>query len=332
MATPAGSLHSIFKAVYDANEEALRVFMSLASAFDVTISGIDSGVIIPVDVQNQIEATIPSGTVLSIDDDPPINVELKAVDSAFPTLNVDVLSMPSVTIGSMPNVTIDSIPDITIASGEVVGIDGNVNIGTMPNVTIAVLPDITIATGETIGISSIPNITVDSLPDITITSGETIGISGTVDVDIVAQTLSNLSAEITSLPSINIATGEVVGIDGSVDIGTLPDITIASGEVIGIDGTVDIDKQATNSGDYDQVSISDSATQIIAADTTNRKRGVLITNITGDDVFIGFDGSVTTSTGGTVIKEGGAVVLPSQKSIYGICASGESALVGYLWV
>ena len=79
---------------------------------------------------------------------------------------------------------------------------------------------------------------------------------------------------------------------------------------------------------YGQVSVPTSATLIRAASA--KRRSILIQNFDDtNDLFVGYDASVTTANAGHVLKPFGSVELYSTATVYGIRSAG-SGNAGYL--
>ena len=86
----------------------------------------------------------------------------------------------------------------------------------------------------------------------------------------------------------------------------------------------------STNGATGQATITGTATQIIGARAT--RAGVIITNAGTTDVYIGFNNTVTTSTGDLLTGTAGAFVsIPYTGAVWGI-TGGSSETVTYLEV
>ncbi len=103
------------------------------------------------------------------------------------------------------------------------------------------------------------------------------------------------------------------------------------------DDVLDIIKTAITSDiasilDHNQVALSDTTAQIVAANTTTRKFGVLIKSLsTSTNICFVADVTVTTATGMELVA-GDAVFIPGTNAMNGICASTETATVAFIEV
>jgi len=89
------------------------------------------------------------------------------------------------------------------------------------------------------------------------------------------------------------------------------------------DLVVDVDASAVSGGSYGNQNVTDTATQIVAADTT-RKKGVLVHNASASVIaFIGLDNSVTT-TNGMKMGRGVSLFMETTGAVFGITTSGSA--------
>lgn len=109
--------------------------------------------------------------------------------------------------------------------------------------------------------------------------GQPIGISGTVETSGISDISGTV--EVSAMPSIS---GTVDVRTGSVGI---------SGQPVDIAGTVDLDK--TSTGTYGAVDVTSTATTI--ASPKSGRKSILVQNTGTPNVYVGFDSSVTSSTG-----------------------------------
>jgi len=82
-----------------------------------------------------------------------------------------------------------------------------------------------------------------------------------------------------------------------------------------------IEIKAGAGGAYGQLSVTNVATLIHAV--TSNRRSLLIQNLdTANDLYLGYDASVTIANGGHCVKPWGAIEINTQKAVYGIRAAG----------
>ena len=80
-----------------------------------------------------------------------------------------------------------------------------------------------------------------------------------------------------------------------------------------------------NTYETNQVSVGNTATLIV--DTRLSRRCVAVVNLGTTDVYLGFDGTVTTSTGVLLLGvKGATVILETTGPVYGIVASGSQSV------
>ena len=105
---------------------------------------------------------------------------------------------------------------------------------------------------------------------------------------------------------------------------TVQPVSISGGSVT-ISGSTTVTENGAPNAASGQVSVSNSATAIVSSRGT--RRGVLIINQGGSDVYLGFTNGVTTSTGIllTGIK-GTSIALPVTMGVWGIVSSGSQAI------
>lgn len=93
---------------------------------------------------------------------------------------------------------------------------------------------------------------------------------------------------------------------------------------INVNATVDVSQAGAAHFAYGQVSIGDTATQIVGVRST--RRSVTVVNLGTTDIYIG-DASVTTSTGQLLLgAKGAGVTLEVVGAVYGIITTGSEGV------
>ena len=77
-----------------------------------------------------------------------------------------------------------------------------------------------------------------------------------------------------------------------------------------------------------QASITEAAGQVVAANANRIK--VTLRNTGANTVYIGFDASVTSSNGFTLVANSSLTDSSSLASIYAICAAGKTSTISYV--
>ena len=327
---------------------------------DTNISGIDSGVIIPVVVEDS------DGHGLQINTDGSINVSglsgdtnISGIDSGV-TLPVSIADIITVDVNTMPVAIIEdadghALQINTDGSINVSGLSGDTNIsGIDSGVTLPVSIDdtVTVAISQSgdenkVDIGTMPNVVIEDADghELQINTDGSINVSGLSGDTNISGIDSGVTLPVSIADDVNVNLQAGNGTDITQTAGAL-DVNIQSQDfniTVDIDGVtadnnslyvwlvgqaqnieVDVENRAGGAvTSATKASIpSSSSTQIVAAGAT-RIQGVYLFNLGPDTCYIN-SGAAATIDDFPLLSYMGMMV-PSTEAINGYCDSGESA-------